>query len=67
MPRTQFPKPIQPSRLCVFTKSDRPADCARRCFIPRCIQHKAILTETAQAGGLFLVGAAPTHESRSRP
>lgn len=49
MPSTQNPTPILPSPLCVFPLSDQPSDCASRCFLPRCLVHKVILTKNESA------------------
>jgi hypothetical protein len=48
-------KSIRPTKICVFPPSDRPTDCSRRCFTPRCLPHNAVLTGKPGADDLELV------------
>ena len=52
--------PIRPTQICVFPPDQRPSDCARRCFTPRCLTHNAILTSARSSGDRKASGKEPS-------
>ena len=59
-------KSIRPTKICVFPPAEQPSDCKRRCFVPRCLPHNAILTGTAGADDLNLGEMDPAPRTSSR-
>ena len=59
-------KSIRPTKICVFPPSERPTDCKRRCFTPRCLPHNAVLTGESRADELKLAELAGLPSPHSR-